>query len=169
MYLAGERATLVAPQIWGCESMLDRSSDAVFEIEFNAGRIPPLPDILYQFLGERIDFDFVGPLSVLQRKLVTTQNIQTALETGMPMLSVVPELRYKLDWEGAFEEIMSVNGMPAKYILSKDEYAAAMQKIAEQQQMMTNMEATDVLSKAAQRGSKTPETGSPVARIMEGA
>lgn len=166
-YLAGEKVTLIAPQIWGCESILDRLSDSVFEIEFNAGRIPPLPDILYQFLGESIDFEFIGPLSQLQKRYTFTQNINSSLEMGLPLLDRFPELKEKVGWEGLFAELLSTNGMPARHIKSEDEYAAAIEAIQRQQKQIAEMQAMDVMGKTIQRGSGAMEPGSPVAKIME--
>ena len=167
LQLAGEKATNLSPQIFGMENGLDRMSDAVFEIELNAGRMPPLPPILYEFLGERIDFEFMGPLSQLQKRLVATQSISSAIETIAPILSIEPNTRFVVKWEDTVRELLETNGMPTRNINTKEEYAAIMGQMQQQAAVQQAMQGIDVAGKAVQRGSREVDPGSPVAKIME--
>jgi len=162
--MQGEKAvmlgTVVGRLISDC---FDPLVDRVFQIEWNAGRIPPPPDILVQQMGgSRITVHYMGPLAQAQRRLFRTQGIYQSLEALRPLAEIRPDVYDNVDLDVMSREIMEATGLSAKVIkdprIVAKERAALAQQIAQEKQTQMMLQ----LAQQVPNLSKAPEEGSPV-------
>lgn len=161
--MQGEKAAILGTRIGRLQSeFLNPVIDQVFSIEAMAGRLPPPPDILYEYAGQTLEVDYMGPLAQAQKRLFKTQSIAAALESLVPLVQVAPEALDNIDIDATAKEILESHGMPAKCIRDEKDLIALRQARAEQMQAQQVNEGMIGLSKALPGLSKAPEPGSPM-------
>lgn len=166
--MQGEKAAILGTRIGRLQSeFLNPVIDQVFTIDGDSGRLPPPPDILYEYAGANLEVDYLGPLAQAQRRLFKTQTIQAALQSAVPLAQIMPDTIDIIDGDMTMREILETNGFPAKCIRNitdVEQVRMARQQAIEAEQM--NQGLLDV-SKALPGMSKAPEEGSPMAAISK--
>lgn len=166
--MQGEKAAILGTRIGRLQSeFLNPTIDQVFTISADAGRLPPPPDILFEYGGSNLEVDYLGPLAQAQKRLFKTQTIQTALQSALPLAQFMPDTIDILDGDMTMREILETNGLPAKCIRDGnvvEEIRKARQAAIQAQQ--ANQGILD-MSKALPGMSKAPEKGSPLSALGE--
>jgi hypothetical protein len=117
MEMQGEKAAMLGPIIGRLAAeCLNPIIDRVFELEAEAGNMPPPPDILMQYGGQAIEVDYMGPLAQAQKRLFKTQGVSQSISAISPIAQVRPEVLDIVDFDEVTREILEANGMPTKTI-----------------------------------------------------
>lgn len=169
MEMQGEKGALLGAVVGRLNGdFFDNVIDRVFNIETLAGRMPDVPDIIYEMGETDIDVEYLGPLAQAQKQQVKTQGILKGLQMITPFFEVYPEMRDRIDPDVTVDEILESVNFPQNAIIRKEDAvkarAARAQLIQQQQQM-------EMMAAAADRVpalSKAPEEGSIAGRMMEG-
>lgn len=161
--MAGEKAAVLATRtdtlnIEAFNPIIDR----VWDIELEARRLPPPPDIMKEFGGGNIEIDYLGPLAQAQKVMFETQGIKASLETGMQIAQIFPEALDILDGDEMMREIFKANRAPAKTMRSKEKVDELRQQRQQQQQMQAGIEQMSQVATALPGASKTIESGSAI-------
>lgn len=141
---------------------LSRTIERAFEIETNAGRIPPAPELIQ---GIEMDIDYLGPLAQAQKRLSKAQGIMRSIEAVLPLMQVNPEIGMNIDWHETTRLIFEANGMPQEAMVKKQE---VQRKLAMQAQMAQAEQQRQMLESTGKAIGldKKPEEGSVVAQMM---
>lgn len=161
--MAGEKAAVLATRtdtlnIEAFNPIIDR----VWDIELEARRLPPAPDVLQEFGGGHIEIDYLGPLAQAQKVMFETQGIKASLETGMQIAQIFPEALDILDGDEMMREIFKANRAPAKTMRSEEKVAELRQQRQQQQQMQQTIDQMSQAATALPGASKTIESGSAI-------
>ena len=139
--------------------------DRVFNILWDAGEVPPPPEILVRAGGE-LRIDYISPLAKAQRISESQGILQTAGFVGQ-VAAINPGVLDVLNWDEAVRHVAENAGMPQKLIRTEDEVDQirnAKQKQMQQEQLMQAMVEG---SKALPALAKGPQPGSPMEGINQ--
>ncbi|KKN04240.1 hypothetical protein LCGC14_1099310, partial [marine sediment metagenome] len=128
---AGEKATVLGAAIGDLTTASNEIMDYTFDIEYAAGRIPPVPDILAEFGGKNIDTVYMGPLAQAQKRLFETQGITQSLDVGLPIMDAFPATKDIINADNALKEVLVSFGWPQEAFNSPE-------RISEIRTIMTN-------------------------------
>jgi hypothetical protein len=168
MEMQGEKAVMLAAMIGRLTSeFLDPVIDRSFDIEMEAGRIPPPPPILQKFAGGPIDVDYMGPLAQAQRKLFKVQGITQLMQTVAPLVEAYPDIVDNFDSDKIALELHSAAGAPVKILRDEKQVQAMRQQRQQKIAAQTAIEQAGNLAGATQGLSKPIEENSPLA-LMTG-
>ena len=160
--MAGEKAAILATRTDTLNiEALNPIIDRVWDIEMEAGRIPPLPDILAE-MGATIEVDYLGPLAQAQKVMFQTQGIKASLETAAQISSLMPESIDVLNGDEMQREIFKANRAPARVIRTTEEVMMIRQQRMQAQQAMQASEDIAKIGKALPGMGKAVEGGSPL-------
>ena len=176
MEMQAEKAAVLGTLIGRLQSeFLDPTIDLMFYNGVKAGRIPPPPVALLQWMvanGEtagNIKVEYIGPLAQAQKRFHVTQGVIQGLNSTLPYAQMKPEILDLYDWDEVIRAIAEAQGMPARLVLDEKAVAAirlarqqAMQQAAQQQQEMAGADAYQKMQKA-------PEAGSPLEKVIASA
>jgi len=129
----GEKASVLSASIGNLTTVTDKIFDYVIYLENEAGRTPPLPDILAQYGGSNIDIVYMGPLAQAQRRLFETQGIRLGLDLALPIITAFPETADEVNWSEALKQLLISNGFP-QTALNSPEVIASMKQARQAQQ-----------------------------------
>ena len=123
----------------------------VFQIETDAGRIPPMPEGLE---GKQIKVDFLSPLAQEQKEVANAQGILASLDTVMPIFQLWPQTTDKIIPEELVDKIFDSTGMPEKAIRSDKDYndiqEAKSQNAAQDAELQRGLVQAEIAAKAGQ-------------------
>lgn len=167
MEMAGERAAVMGATVGRVESeYLDPLLSAVFEMEYEAGRIPPAPEQLLDASPD-IAFDYIGPLAQIQRKHYGQQSIiQTLMQAG-PIIELFPEVRDNIDADVLFKRVVTSGGWAADAIRDDDTVAQIRQSRAEQEAAMIAAQQEQVAAQQYRDTNEAPQPGSPAEALAQ--
>lgn len=163
--MQGEKASQMSTMVGRLVSeFLDPLIDRMFQVEWDAGRIPPPPPVLE---GQPLEIDYLGPLALAQKKIFRIQGVMQGLEVLKPIAEMFPEVVDKVDPDVIAEEILDGTGFPAKAIrrddvVNKIRTARAARLEQEKKQQLALQMAQQVPNV-----SKAPEDGSPLAGMIQ--
>jgi len=168
--MAGEKAAVLATRtdtlnIEAFNPIIDR----FWDIESDAGRLPPPPDVLAEFGGASLEVDYLGPLAQAQKVMFETQGIKASIETGAQIANLFPEALDVLDGDEMMREIFKANRTPAKIMRSQDKVDALRQSRAQAAQAQQTVEQSAMIAKALPGAGKAIEGGSALDVLMGGA
>jgi hypothetical protein len=87
----------------------DSKIDRDFQIESDAGRMPPVPDVLYETGETNIEVEYLGPLAQAQKQLLKSQSITRSIETLAPMVELKPEIMDRINFDVVTDKILDSN------------------------------------------------------------
>jgi hypothetical protein len=164
----GEKAALLGTVIGRLDSeCLDPLIDRVLDIEYESGRLPPIPPALLMAAGAGLRIEYLGPLAQAQRRLFKTQGPLQALEAGLPLAQVDPSVLDFVDLGKAFELIMRELGMPEDAMRDEREVRSIRVARVQAQQAQMQMQALESMGKSMQGLSKKIEPGSAGEQVMK--
>lgn len=153
MEMQGEKAVMLGTIVGHITSeCLDPVIDRMWNIEVEAKRIPPAPQVLLKYMHAPVQVDYMGPLAQAQRRLFKTQSIFQALESLVPVIKIhgaqpdqVENPVDNIDLDAATIEILEATNAPTKIIRptkkrdakrkARKQAQAGAQKMAAMQQM----------------------------------
>jgi hypothetical protein len=167
----GERATVLCTRVGMLQSEgLSPMMDRTFEIETRAGRIPQPPQILYEYAGEGIEIQYIGPLAQIQLRMLKGRSIQSSISMAGQIAQISPEAQAlvgaKVDWLKTIDEVFDIYGFPSSCIRSDEEVNQIMQAKLKAQQKQQAMENLDHIAKGLRAGAAKPEQGSPAQEMI---
>ena len=115
----GEKAAILGNMVGRLTGeLLDAVIEGAYGIEYRAGRIAELPEVLQDRAS--IDIEYLGPLAVAQKKLFQSKGLAHALEELRPILEFRPEAAENIDWNYLTRYAYEVAGAPVKGLIDKE-------------------------------------------------
>jgi hypothetical protein len=163
MEIQSEKAALLGATVGRLNSEFgDSVLDRVYQIEKDAGRLPPVPPSLRNFASANIRFDYLGPLAQAQKRLVNSQGAIRSLQSIEGILALQPDVADSIDFDALTRLVFDTHGMPAK-VLRQPEVVAQIRKqreeVAQQQALIDQQEQ---MANSIPKLSKAPEPGAPI-------
>jgi len=167
--LKGEKAAVMGTAVGRFESeCLDPLINRTFRIEYENGRLPPMPGIVRQYGGEGIKIDYTGPLARIQKQLFKSNPITHSLAALGNLMEVFPGVGDLINSDEAGRVLLNAYNAPQKIIRDEEEVRAIREAKAkaqeEQMKMVQAKEAADMVEKLG----KKVEPGSPVEALIAG-
>jgi len=146
---------------------LDPIIDRVFSIEYQAGRLPEVPESLLDYGGKGIRVDYLGPLAQAQKQLYKTYGIRATIEELVGIFNLYPEGRDVADFDVVVREIMDARGFPQQAIRDPDVVEQIREARAKLMQQQQQMEQARQMAEAVPKLSKRVESGSPLDELKK--
>lgn len=147
--MAGERAAVMSTVIGRIESeLIDPVLEIIYRIAYDAGRMPPVPDVLIENYGGQFKWEYVGPLAQLQKRHHGQQARGAVFAEIVPMFEVFPEARDLVNHDELVKEAMHEGGLSDKIIRPDQEVAQLRQMRAQMEMQMREQEMAIEAAKA---------------------
>lgn len=167
MEMQGEKAAMLGPIIGRLAAeCLNPIIDRVYQLESEAGNMPPPPEILRQFGGQAIEVDYMGPLAQAQKRLFKTQGVSQSISAIAPLAQVKPNVLDIIDFDKTAREILEANGMPTKTIRPPAKVEEIRKAEAEQQQKMNQAATMDRVAEHLPALTKGVDPSSVLAQVI---
>ena len=159
--LQGEKAQILTSTVSDYEAFLDDVHGFVFDVEMQAGRMPPPPDeLLMQGGGIAIKPSYIGPLFQIQKEFLKVGPLMKGMDIMERVIAVFPSAADKIDEDQLTEEALDGVGFPERVQRTDEEVAQVRQARLEAQQqqeakeaMMAGVGALPGLTKKVEKGS----------------
>ena len=165
-----EQATLLGPFL----SIMNREAynaihDRVFDLLSEAGKLPPVPDVLREFEKEKITVEYTGPLAQAQKALFLSP--RRGMDAIVPYMQIFPDMADKVNGDKFFDRMANAHGLPADIVRTEQEVAAIRQQRAQELKRQREMEEAQALAKAGKDASQaeTSDGDSLLDKTLEGA
>jgi hypothetical protein len=183
MEIQGEKAASMGPDLGTLNTVLDKIHGKSFDIEMNAGRLPPPPQIILDKMLEEeqrtgrvqksgsIEIDYIGPLAQAQKRLFKTEGIRHSIESLGPLVDLQMAAQQpvtaldRLDVDETVEELFDAHGMPQKLMRSDEEVEEIQEVRMKAQQAREAAELAAGAADAIPKLGKKVEEGSPLAAL----
>jgi len=159
-----EKVAVLGATIGAFTGALGKIIDRTYEIELEAGRIPPVTEDIAEISEANIDIEYLGPLAQAQKRLSRSQGIMRSLEALMPIMQVNQDVGMNIDWHELAREIMTANGMPENIVRSRDEVEQELAQRAQMAQQEMQRQSLETLGKSNALNQR-PEAGSVMAQM----
>lgn len=160
-----EKATILSAAVGRINSeLLDPMIDKTFAVASDAGRMPDVPEILWEN-GARVKIEYIGPLAQVLQRNFATQGIRRSLENVLPYIQIFPGMTDLINEDELAKQMMISSGMPEKVIRKDDEVAQIRQARAAQQQAMMQQQALESMGRATGGLNQKPVEGSILSEI----
>ncbi len=142
MIRAQEKAALIGPSASRQQSeLLGPMVERELDILMSQFSLPPMPQELLEAEGE-YEIVYDAPINRMQRSEEAIGMART-LEFATPFIQVKPNLINLFDAEESIRMVADINGVPAKALVTREEFEEMMEadaQAAEQQQMVEQMQ-----------------------------
>ncbi len=168
----GEKASVMAASLGSLMGMTDNFLDYVFYIEEKAGRTPPVPDILRQYGGAKIDIVYTGQLAQAQKRLFETQGIRLGLELAAPIFQIMPDTLDNINWDDTAVQLLKSNGFPQSVLndpktIQDIRQGRQQQQAADKQKVDSDIVA-ETIKKLSQAAKNSPQFAAQIQALAEG-
>lgn len=161
-----ERAVLMTPFLGTLNAVTDMELDRVFDIEFSAGRMPPPPSEILQAENQKIDIQYIGPLTQLIKQYYEVNKVQGAVASLAFLLEIDEDVILNMDLDVFAQELLKSSNAPVEGIVPlrtvKERRAAIAQQRAEQAMVEQAKQLENILPSL----DKKPESGSVADRLQ---
>lgn len=152
-----EKAIILAPAVGRLTfEVLDKIISRVFNIELEAGRIPPPPEAITQNGGE-VEVNYLGPLAQVQARLFENRGLMTGLQTVLPLIEVWPEIKDNYNPDEIATVVSESFNMPQKVKNSTEEIIRIRKGRAEAVQAQREQQALESTTKSLQQAGAANE------------
>lgn len=164
-----EQATLLGPFL----SIMNREAynaihDRVFDLLSEAGKLPPVPDVLREFSKERITVEYTGPLAQAQKALFLSP--RRGMDAIVPYMQIFPDMADKVNGDRFFDRMANAHGLPADIVRTDQEVAAIRQQRAQELKKQRELEEAVQIAKAGKDASQADTgDGNLLEKTLEGA
>ncbi len=167
MEMQGEKAAILGVMIGRMESeLLNPVIDRVAGIEGRAGRLPMPPDIVFEYAGQRIDIDYLGPLAQAQKRLFGVQGIKQGAEIINAFAAMSPRSLRQINFDKALKRGLEDTGWPADCFYDEDTVRKIDAAAEKQQQAQQMIQGATEMAKALPGAGKAAEPGSPLEALI---
>lgn len=173
-----ELTVVIGPRLAPLEKFyLSDLHERLWQIEADANRIPPPPDILiaaanhpaYRHLrGDVVQAEFMGPLRQMQQLFLYMRRMIGLWGSIQPLLAADPRAVRKINVVRSVERILDAGGWPQDCIVPDEQIMAEDAQAAAMQQAQSGTENLEREAKAIKHLSKPVEEDSPMAMLMGG-
>ena len=173
MQRAAEKATMLSPIVGRLESeVLDPVLERVYDIESNAGRMPPMSRDLAQYGGANIRIDYIGPLAEAQRRYHATEGNMQALQMAMPFIELAQSTGKQnpadyIDTDQGLVNAMDAGGADSNIVLDKADVEKIRQQKAQAAAQQQQLAAAATAADQYKNLTKAPENGSPAQQLTQ--
>ena len=166
MEMQGEKGAILGAVVGRLNGdFSDPIIDRIFQIENDAGRMPPVPEILYESGESKIDVEYLGPLAQAQRQLLKTQSISRSLATLEPLAQIRPEVMDRINFDVVTDRILDSYNFPAEAIISVDDANMVREQRQKKQEMMEMAAMAQEAAKVAPGLGKKVEENSILSKV----
>jgi hypothetical protein len=170
--IQGEKAALLGPIVTRNQSeLLSPQLYGTFWVLARAGRLPPPPPSLARYAMSPIDLEFLGPITVAQKRYLQMQGVGPFLERmfgDTPLAQIWPEMKDRLKGDELYDYIFETMGAPSKI----DEDPQVVQQVRQQKAKMLQdqqqLEKMQAMAKGYKDTTQAPEEGSPAESAIGG-
>ena len=170
MELQGEKSAVLSNLIVNLNNALAKIIERSFNLLMAHGRLPSPPETL-RGTNTTMKIDFMGPLSVAQKKYHTAGGLASALQLAANVMQLFPNSGDYIDADELVKRAMEGQGMPQAVIREEDD----VQKIREmraqaQQQAQAQAQQQEMLGQIIQNAGQlgeTPKQGSMLDQLNE--
>jgi len=167
--IKGEKAAILGTSVGRFESeALDPAMNRTFRIEYEAGRLPPMPEVVREYGGQNIRIEYTGPLARIQKQLFKSSPITHSLSALANLMQVFPGVGDLVNEDEAGRELLNAYNAPQKIIRDEDEVMAIRAARAKAQQEQMKLVQAKEAADMAQKLGKEIEPGSPLEALMAG-
>jgi hypothetical protein len=172
MQIASEKAAMLSPQVGRIESeLLDPLLDMTFQIEYEAGRIPPAPQALLDFADQQgtdpFQFDYVGPMAQLQKQHHGMQTVQQTIAQIAPIIQLDQTAVDWIDTDRWTRDVLQKSSVDQDVIRSEDNVEQIRQQRAQAQAQQQQMEQMQQVAQALRDADIQPQPGSPLQAMFQ--
>lgn len=168
--IMGEKAVILGTRVGMFESEgLDPIHDRVFDIEMRAGRIPPAPPILQEYMGAKVEVKYLGPLAQAQLRSSKSRSISAGIQQIAALANINPVALDVIDMDEAARESWTASGGPMTCLRSPKQIEDIRRIRTQQQQQQQMMENLPGIAKAVRLTGQKTEEGSPLAEMTKAA
>jgi hypothetical protein len=169
-----EKAVMLGPHIAGLnQDVLDRMMDVLFRAAWDAGLLPPAPQVLQG--GGRVEVDYQGPLAQAQRSFFKTEPYRSVLRdiTGMVQAiapvapSVAAGMLDNYNWDYITREMSKGDGLPEEAIMDEKIRDKIRQQRAQQAQQAQQADQMAKMGKAVPGLNQPVQQDSVLAKIAQ--
>jgi hypothetical protein len=169
-----EKAVMLGPHIAGLnQDVLDKVMDSLFRSAWDAGMIPPAPQVLQG--GGHVEVDYQGPLAQAQRSFFKTEPYRSVMRdiTGMVQAiapvapSVAAGMLDNYNWDYITREMSKGDGLPEEAIMDEKVRDKIRQMRAQQQQAQMQAEQMAKMGKAVPGLNQPVQQGSVLEQISQ--
>jgi hypothetical protein len=169
MEMQGEKGSMLGAVVGRLNGdFFDRVIDRVFQIETMAGRMPEVPEVLYESGEESIEVEYMGPLAQAQKQLLKTQGILRSMETLGQIATIYPEVRDRVNPDIVVNEIFDSMNFPQDAIVPIDKANEVRRLRAERQQQLQAMQMMGEAADKVPGLSKAVEPNSVLDKVIGG-
>ena len=163
----GEKAVLLSAISMDFETQyLENAVATQFEFERKAGRLPPVPDVLFDQNGNaEIDVNFIGPLPQLQKSILQSRGTINALALIQQISAIWPDSVIKVNEFQLIEDAAVAQGMKQDLFKSDEELNEILGNIAQREEEDRQIAAGTEIAKALPSAGKAVEENSPLAAL----
>lgn len=166
--MKSEQAQLMGPQVDSLyREGLSKVFDIMHDIEDRNRRLPPAPDVVYQY-GGNIHINLTGPLAQQQKRSFRIRPIQDGLASLAPIAQIFPNVLDRIDEDEMAEEILEASGFFQRLIRTDDEVNEIRAARAEKEQAMAALQIAGGAAEAVPKLSKAVEPNSVMETLMKG-
>jgi hypothetical protein len=166
MEMQGEKGAMLGAVVGRLNGdFFDSEINRYFQIESDAGRMPPVPDVLYETGETNIEVEYLGPLAQAQKQLLKSQAITRSIETLAPMVELKPEIMDRINFDVVTDKILDSNNFPQDAIISIEDANEIRQQRQEQMQAMQTAEMLKEGAKVVPGLGKEIEKGSVLDKV----
>lgn len=145
--MMGEKAAVLGAELGPLNTTLDSILDRVYQIEFDAGRMPEPPEALYALYEQdphlRFDPMYMGPLAQAQRERFQNDGFRKFMIQVGPIAEIDPSVLDNFDLDEASRMIADMASIPQEIIRPKEaveEIRTDRQEALQAEQMKEDME-----------------------------
>jgi len=164
-----ERAVMMAPFLGTLGTTTDMEFDRIYSLELEAGRAPEIPDEVLEAQDQRVDINYIGPLSQLLKQYYETGNLLTTISNIQAVLSVAPDSAIVVEGDELMRKILQSGNTPEDIILSPEDVQEIRAIAAAQQEAEMLAKQLPEMSKAVPNLSKKIESDSVLSGLMDAA
>lgn len=153
--LMAEKAAVLGAELGPLNTELDSVLDYCYELELNARRMPPPPDVLLDLANDdptlRFDPIYMGPLAQAQRDKFAKEGIRKFFLEITPLVQVKPETLDNLKADDTFRYLAEIDNVPEELL----EDAQAVQRV---RKARTDAMAQQNMADSMEQGASTIKT-----------
>lgn len=127
-----EKAAVLGAELGPLNEVLDKILDRIYEIEFNAGRMPQPPDVLLEMKDQdphlRFDPVYMGPLAQAQRERFQDDSFRKFFVQVGPIVQSDPGVLDNFDMDAAARLIAENSSLPGEIVRPEDAVARLRQQ-----------------------------------------
>lgn len=160
--MRAEQAALMSPFIDNLACRTDMEFDRFADIATQAGRMPPPPPEIYQFVNTQIDIEYTGPILQLLRQYYEKSSLIAIIADMMGLKNLDPLAINNMDVDKVAQELLRADNAPEDTIIPYETVREMRLALAQKQEAAQTAAMAEQTAKILPPMQKSPEEGSIV-------